>query len=108
MIKRLGESSQQISKIVTSLSQIAAQTNLPALNATIEAVRAGEHGRWVRCNGVFRRQLPLLSWRSLRLGGSLLTLTSHPCPIAVQKLYTCALPRSPFLCLSRQPLANPV
>ncbi|MGL5063955.1 MAG: methyl-accepting chemotaxis protein, partial [Microcoleus sp.] len=37
MMKRLGESSQQIGKIVTSISQLASQTNLLALNATIEA-----------------------------------------------------------------------
>jgi len=44
-IKRLGESSQEISEIVALVSDITEQTNVLALNAALQASAAGEAGR---------------------------------------------------------------
>nr|MDJ0727974.1 GAF domain-containing protein [Prochloraceae cyanobacterium] len=44
-IKRLSESSQKISKVVSLIGNFTTQTQLLSLNAAIEATRAGEYGR---------------------------------------------------------------
>ena len=45
VMKRLGESGQEINDTVLTISDLTARMNLLALNAAIEAVRAGEQGQ---------------------------------------------------------------
>ena len=44
-ILALSEQAQQIGEIISSVNDIAAQSNMLALNASVEAARAGEHGK---------------------------------------------------------------
>jgi twitching motility protein PilJ len=44
-VKRLGESTQEITRVASLINQISMQTNLLAINVGIEAARAGEQGQ---------------------------------------------------------------
>jgi len=73
-IKRLGESSQQISEIVSLIDEIAEQTNILSLNASIQAAMAGEAGRGF---AVVADEVQRLAERSAEATKQISTLVSN-------------------------------
>ena len=73
-VETLGEASEKISKVVSLISQFAAQTHILALKASIEAARAGEEGESF---AVIADEVRSLAAQSAEASGEIETLVGN-------------------------------
>ena len=73
-MQKIEDSSTKIEKLVSSITEIAAQTNLLAINAAVEASKAGEHGKGF---AVVAEEVRRLAEKSKKLTGEVTQLISE-------------------------------
>ncbi|NOU93614.1 HAMP domain-containing protein [Paenibacillus sp. LMG 31456] len=86
IILQLGERSEEISKVIHTINEIATQTKLLALNAAIEAARAGEHGKGFAVVAEEVKKLAERSGDSTTIVADVITDIRHHTQHAVQAM----------------------